>query len=514
MNSPFKVIFVVVVCGVLPIKGQAQIFKKVIKEVRKITTKVDPHAWKPGSAITTSINDTLYGFDWFDKDFFDPEMADTIADFRLKPGYYKATVRSYCLRAGVYGPTQGDGYQIAKLKGLKTGIIHSILKKSVDFPEIPQPDIQTLIWGIEAGAKFSDYPLDFQSRVKPLLTAKELLTLQVSVKNIANKHLPEEVRFLADTYMSLRDKMQSTQLKYDELEAIAVKTGIAPLGPGSKIIDKGIWSYIGRGFYLRSNSRGYSETDIELYRPARLDIVKDEKGRVTTISYEGNSIQIRYNDKAGETVFSYGKSEVPVWKMETITFTGQEPGQRKVIKNGAWMFRGALSELAGVMEMTPNPEERKQPGFEGHGPYMPDMPGTISDFSVQETQKPTWEQMKERYEQMKKWIDQYKEYKGYVDEAGEFTDVKPIEEYLNVADLNKRIYDAIKAAMNPTDFKGRSDWMRKHFKMTMDMWIYSICALQGGCGDNEGKSPDLPSYVGQPGNTSKQRIGLSEYKEQ
>src|SRR5690606_26141603 len=123
---------------------------------------------------------------------------------------------------GVYGPTKGDGYQIAELKGAKADVIRSIMEKSPLYPDIDQRSIQTLIWGIEAGAKFSSYPLDFQLRVKPLLTEQEILAMQVDVGDAVDKLLPDNLKSLAATYSSLRNKMQAAQLKYDEIESIAL----------------------------------------------------------------------------------------------------------------------------------------------------------------------------------------------------------------------------------------------------------------------------------------------------
>ncbi len=272
--SPLLVLFF------LTTPSEAQILDNIVKKVKGISGKTRKVSFEKTAAISTSIKDTLYGIDWFDEDMFRPEMAEEMGNSALLPGYYRSTVRSYCLKAGVYGPTKGDGYQIAKLKGRKAKLIHAILEKSVKFPDISQSNVQTLIWGIEAGTKFSEYPLEFQISVKPLLTKKDMLFMQIDFGKMKNKVLPEKVQHLMDTYASLRNKMQSAQMKYDEIEAIAVKKGIPPLGFGSKEISKGIWSYIGNGFYLRAFPRGYATTDIELYRPSKFDIKKDKSNRI------------------------------------------------------------------------------------------------------------------------------------------------------------------------------------------------------------------------------------------
>jgi hypothetical protein len=41
-----------------------------------------------------------------------------------------------------------------------------------------------LIWGIEAGQKFSGYPYDFQYRIQPLLKPEEIALMEVDIKEL------------------------------------------------------------------------------------------------------------------------------------------------------------------------------------------------------------------------------------------------------------------------------------------------------------------------------------------
>ncbi len=491
--------------------GHAQIFEKITKKVRNISSKTRKASFEKTAAISTSIKDTLYGIDWFDENMFTPETADRIGNSALPPGYYKSTVRSYCLKAGVYGPTKGDGYQIAKLKGRKAKLIHSIITKTVKHPTISQSDVQTLIWGIEAGAKFSKYPIEFQAKVSPLLTKKDILFMNISFDKLKNKVLPKKVKSLIDTYASLRQKMQSTQMKYDEIEAIAVKKGIPPLGIGSKEINVGIWSYIGNGFFLRANPQGYSTTDIELYRPAKLNVVKDKKGRIHIITDKENTMKITYSDEPDTNIFDYGHTKVPVWKIKKLHLSNSKKNRDTVLNINAWLFRGSIKNLDLVMTKPQHssPEHifsKKKKG----GPFLEE-----KRYFFQKNNKdkiPLWDVLKNRFEKMKKMIKKYKELKGYAQEIDDMNEVKPTEDHLNKKNQSKMLNDAIKAVTNPTDFKGKSTWIRKNLKMTMDLVMNAIFALEGY--NNDPKDPDLASNPAQPGNTSKQRIGLSNYEKQ
>ena len=97
--------------------------------------------------------------------------------FLLQPGAYETSVESFCLHAGTHGPSSGSGYLYAPLKGSKAAIIHSILRGAGQHQEIPQSQVQTLIWAIEARARLEDLPLALQLATAKLLTKKELLDL-------------------------------------------------------------------------------------------------------------------------------------------------------------------------------------------------------------------------------------------------------------------------------------------------------------------------------------------------
>ncbi len=76
--------------------------------------------------------------------------------FVLQPGYYQQQTQSYCLKAGTHGPGEGDGYLYAPPKGPAEDAVITVLRNSVQHPEIEQHDMQALLWAIIARAKFED----------------------------------------------------------------------------------------------------------------------------------------------------------------------------------------------------------------------------------------------------------------------------------------------------------------------------------------------------------------------
>src|SRR3954447_20366422 len=93
--------------------------------------------------ITTSLPDAI----WSDasKDGFTPREAQRSlmtlqrtpnGGFVLQPGYYSLQDQSYCLKAGTDGPGGGDGYIYAPPKGPAEDAVMTIVRNSVQHPEI------------------------------------------------------------------------------------------------------------------------------------------------------------------------------------------------------------------------------------------------------------------------------------------------------------------------------------------------------------------------------------------
>src|SRR5690606_13115489 len=113
--------------------------------------------------ITTSLSDAKWAVDSLDN--FVPREAKRSmmtlqrtpnGGFVLQPGYYELHAQSYCLHAGTHGPGGGDGYLYAPPIGTAEEAVMTIVRNSVQHPEIQQHEIQVLLWAIIARAKFED----------------------------------------------------------------------------------------------------------------------------------------------------------------------------------------------------------------------------------------------------------------------------------------------------------------------------------------------------------------------
>ena len=76
-------------------------------------------------------------------------------------------LKSFCLKAGTYAPSKGDGYLYAPLKGPKKEMIDKVVKNWYKNQDIEQNDVQALIWAILA--KTSYFCLIMSLRAKAFL---------------------------------------------------------------------------------------------------------------------------------------------------------------------------------------------------------------------------------------------------------------------------------------------------------------------------------------------------------
>jgi hypothetical protein len=327
----------------------------------------------------------------------------------------------------------------------------------------------------------------------------------------------------------MRDKMDKTQMSYDDIEKVAVKAGVPPTGLGSLDIPRGLWSYIGNGFYIRVYPRNYTTTDLEIYRPGVFTVKKDDKGRIISYARAGEEVTIEYDDTPGADLFtSEGHPSIPIWRFKHVVYTNKEKGSTQEISNKGWVLRGPLSNMSAAFVAKNSAAKNtatRQPGApwfaedeaaasdQSAAPdqRQPNIPGPTQALA-QPKQKINWDEVYERYKTAKERADQADEAVEWAKRIDEANKLQNYDEYLNEKAAEERIAAALKAASDPTDFKGKADWIYDLIKMDRDLMYWIDCRLAGKCSDsNDPTSPDLPSKVGQPGNSGAQRLGLSPY---
>jgi hypothetical protein len=221
--------------------------------------------------------------------------------FVLQPGYYMLQTQSYCLKAGTHGPGGGDGYLYAPPKGPAEDAVMTIVRNSVNHPEIHQHDIQVLLWAIIARAKFEDLQPGMKATASRLLTPRQLASLNRSALDALHGNaltdalggVPEPLRQIAQAEAELRQMLTTPGASFAEMERVAVLSGNAPLGPGSQQIPSGRWSIHPDGYYVRYIPSGYSSTRVEIWVPQGSPSVGKEFDPATHIAVPGNTARQR-----------------------------------------------------------------------------------------------------------------------------------------------------------------------------------------------------------------------------
>lgn len=270
--------------------------------------KKTPNLLGDKQPITTSLPDAKWGD--ASKDGFTPREPERSlmtlqrtpnGGFVLQPGYYMMQTQSYCLKAGTHGPGEGDGYLYAPPKGPAEDAVMTIVRNSVNRPEIHQHKIQQLLWAIIARAKFEDLQGEIKAVASQLLTPRQLASLNRSALDVLHGNaltdalggVPEPLRQIAQAEAQLRQMLTTPGASFAEMERVAVLSGAAPLGPGSQNVPSGRWSIHPDGYYVRYIPRGYSSTRVEIWVPQGSPAVGKEYDPATHIAVPGNTARQR-----------------------------------------------------------------------------------------------------------------------------------------------------------------------------------------------------------------------------
>ncbi|MXO90465.1 hypothetical protein [Pontixanthobacter aquaemixtae] len=257
--------------------------------------------------VSTNIKDAKYADP--SKDSFNPGTARSMTElersgdggFVLQAGYFSMIAQTYCLRAGTYGPTGGDGYLYAPVKGSQHKIVTAILRNSTNRPEIDQRDIQVLLWAVVARAKFEDLNSRLKLVASQLLTTRELASMNRNALDVLTNRqlnqvtggLPEPVARIARAEADMRRMLASGGSNYGDLEAAAVLAGVAPRGAGSIDVPASRWSKHPDGYWVRYDPQGYKRTHVEIYVEPGSKAVGRVYDPATSVAVPGNTSKQR-----------------------------------------------------------------------------------------------------------------------------------------------------------------------------------------------------------------------------
>lgn len=306
--------------------------------------------------LTNSFEDAVTGAPFLDD--FTPvgtaplnELARTHDyGFMIGPGAYDGTLESYCLNAGLHGPGSSEGYLWTRLRGPRAAIISRILRETAAHPELPQSDVQSLIWGILARCKLSDMSERLQQAARLLLTPQQQRELDSGALGMippelldqAFGHLPLAVRQMMEAEARLRHLLTNPATEFPALERVAVLSGSPELVEGRPVVPRSRWSYHPGGYFVRYDPESYKLTNVQLVVPPPVAIEEDQYGRITAIQdAEGHRLETPYDDE-GPVVSMTGDPGVTVQPFRSVRILGPEPDQslELTLEQPAWTLLG------------------------------------------------------------------------------------------------------------------------------------------------------------------------------
>lgn len=253
--------------GIKKVLSEKSPVKDILKKPSPITTNFKEDVKMDGALPETFGNDQTYL----------PLHKMTKAGnggYKLCPGYYEMTNMSYCLKAGTYGPSGGEGYMFAPTEGKMDDIVNAILlKHATEHPEIKQQDVQILLWAIIARAKFKNLSGTIKLVSAKLLTPQQIVklnggyveTIGGEAMNAGLVKLPPSVSAVLEAENNIRNLVARGSDSYQDFEKFAMLAGIAPNDHPN--VKRGMWSLHPDGYYIRYFPNGYSKTKVQIYVP-------------------------------------------------------------------------------------------------------------------------------------------------------------------------------------------------------------------------------------------------------
>lgn len=277
-----KLIISFLVLTVISVNGQIfDLLKDQVKD--KATSLIGTKLMESitTEAITTNFKDCNRS-DLKNSDFGKSETLMNLCSsnfskegYLLKPGYYTINLKSFCLKAGTYAPSKGDGYLYAPLKGNRKDIIDSLVKNWYLHQDIPQQQVQSLIWGVIAKSSFKNLGTDLQMVAARLLTKKQLLQLSKMgldfvpdhLMSKAKSNLPQPIQMALEAENKIRNYFSSSSSNFADLERLAMLGGI---NPQKSEIAYGTWGLHPKGYWVSYQPHGYSQMTVQIYVPNTL----------------------------------------------------------------------------------------------------------------------------------------------------------------------------------------------------------------------------------------------------
>ncbi|NMG59107.1 hypothetical protein E1H12_11420 [Geitlerinema sp. P-1104] len=472
--------------------------------------------------LTTSLEDVNRDIPLLDgRDFGQPQpLADLPWErdrgYIAPPGFYQATLESYCLHAGTHGPGEGNGYGYATLDGPRGEIVRKILREAVNYPEFERRDLQMLLWGILAQTRLNDMDDNLQAIAQEMLTDSEISEINGgalglipdSARRELFANLPSQVRDVLNAKAEIREQLSQANAVYEELENIAVLTGTVPEGEGSREIPQDRWSLHPDGYFVRYSPSGYPRTQVDILVPRPVRVVRDDRHRITAIDYQdGYGVQTEYDDEIGAIPVP-GEPDLEIYRFSTIRLIS--PDDTLEVRDRGWTFVGTPST--------------------GNADFSQWSHQEVASLNIlaQQGSDIDWQEAQERYNGARETQERLETMRNRMDEEPNAEDVEDLRNYNHYQEGADTVFEQ--------DRNAQGEWLGEHLQKVREGFAHAICELRNlgnaeACGDpepdpdpdpdperdpnfnprpNPPTTPVNPGGDGAvPGNTRRQRLGIS-----
>ncbi len=193
----------------------------------------------------------------------------------LSEGFYESEYKSYCLQPGTPDPGPHDAYLQAPLSGYRKDIVGSILRNSQQQPDLPQHNIQLLLWSVVSGSDYNKLSPAVKRTANALLNPKQVFELQGGVMGMVKTvayNMP------VGTNNEMRRLFELGNSSYEAFEQLAMRRGPSRIHRPDYAADQ--WYTQPGGYFVRYFPSSYKKVKIQVYVPkGTLDSSGKKAGR-------------------------------------------------------------------------------------------------------------------------------------------------------------------------------------------------------------------------------------------
>ncbi len=339
----------------------------------------------------------------------------------------------------------------------------------VKHPEIPRGDAQMLLWAILSRTRVSAMPPKLQAAARVLLPASEIRAINANGLNVlavAERTrllggLAAPVRQALEVESALRYQFSRADVTYDEVERIAVLSGVRTEDT-TNAIRRGQWSRHARGYFIRFFPDSFTNTRVEVLMPGRVTVTRDRLNRIIALEdARGGRTETAYDDAIAPRTHPRD-ARLKAYAFKSIRFIRRGAnGRTEVheIHDQGWTFlrsrprtRGAwAAPILRVVNAT----------FRIPGVAFAARQGRFGDWG-------------ERAEQAQDIHERYQFYRGRADAATN----DPSEDAVDELEDTDHYRDGIDAATtgDPSD---RLEWIIDHHERETGALEWAISVLEG-----------------------------------